>query len=41
MSRLLDFLLARWETPAEKARREGTLVYDEDADEWIELPHEE
>lgn len=40
MGRIMDFLLARNETPAEKARREGTLMYDEEADEWIELPNE-
>lgn len=40
MSRIIDFLLARWDTPAEKARKEGTLMWDEEAEEWIELPDE-
>lgn len=41
MGWIIDFLLLPFrDTPAEKARKEGTLIYDEEADEWIEVPHE-
>lgn len=36
MSRIVDFLTAGWETPAEKARREGELEYDQRRGEFVE-----
>jgi hypothetical protein len=38
---LKDFLNPLSPTPAEKARMEGTLVYDEEEDRWIDLTQED
>lgn len=42
MGLLLDLLLLPFgDTPAEKARKEGRLIYDQEEERWIDLEEED